>query len=63
MVNGKIIKVCGMREAENIQNLEAFGCIDMIGFIFYPQSPRFVYELPSYLPAHSQRVGVFVNED
>ncbi|GCB33827.1 phosphoribosylanthranilate isomerase [Bacteroides faecalis] len=63
MVNGKIIKVCGMREAENIQSLEALGCIDMIGFIFYPQSPRFVYELPSYLPAHSQRVGVFVNED
>ncbi|SHE29034.1 phosphoribosylanthranilate isomerase [Bacteroides faecichinchillae] len=52
-----------MREAENIQSLEEFGCIDMIGFIFYPQSPRFVYELPSYLPTHSQRVGVFVNED
>ncbi|MEY8707871.1 phosphoribosylanthranilate isomerase [Bacteroides faecichinchillae] len=63
MVNRKIIKVCGMREAENIQSLEEFGCIDMIGFIFYPQSPRFVYELPSYLPTHSQRVGVFVNED
>lgn len=52
-----------MREAENIQSLEELGCIDMIGFIFYPPSPRFVYELPSYLPTHSQRVGVFVNED
>lgn len=63
MINGKIIKVCGMREAENIQHLELLGDVDMIGFIFYPKSPRYVYELPSYLPVHAHRVGVFVNED
>jgi len=48
MVNGKIIKVCGMREAENIQEIESLQDIDMLGFIFYPKSPRYVYELPAY---------------
>ena len=52
MVNGKIIKVCGMREAENIQEIESLQDIDMLGFIFYPKSPRYVYELPAYLPIH-----------
>lgn len=63
MINGKIIKVCGMREAENIQDIESIEGIDMLGFIFYPKSPRCVYELPAYLPTHARRVGVFVNED
>ena len=61
MVNGKIIKVCGMREAENIQEIESLQDIDMLGFIFYPKSPRYVYELPAYLPIHTRseerRVG------
>ena len=35
----------------------------MMGFIFYPKSPRYLYELPAYLPTHARRVGVFVNED
>ena len=34
-----LIKVCGMTEAENIRNVELQG-VDMIGFIFYPKSPR-----------------------
>lgn len=63
MINGKIIKVCGMREAENIRDVEALQDVDMLGFIFYPKSPRYVYELPAYLPVHTHRVGVFVNED
>lgn len=36
-----IIKVCGMRDAENIREVAKLG-IDMIGFIFWPESPRFV---------------------
>lgn len=50
MINGKIIKVCGMREAENIQDVESIEGIDMLGFIFYPKSPRYVYELPASCP-------------
>ncbi len=61
MINGKLIKVCGMREAQNIKEVEQLGA-DMIGFIFYPKSPRYVYEIPEYLPTHANRIGIFVNE-
>ena len=57
-----IIKVCGMTEAENIRNVEQLD-VDMIGFIFYPKSPRCLCEMPAYLPVHAKRVGVFVNEN
>lgn len=56
-----IIKVCGMTEADNIRQVDALG-VDMIGFIFYPKSPRYIYEIPQYLPLHAKRIGVFVNE-
>lgn len=56
-----LIKVCGMTEAENIRDVEELG-VDMIGFIFYPKSPRCLCEMPAYLPAKARRVGVFVNE-
>ena len=46
MINGKIIKVCGMREAENIQDVEAIEGIDMLGI-----SPMCLRA--SGLPAHS----------
>ena len=55
-----IIKVCGMREPENIRAVEAIGT-DWMGFIFFPKSPRFVENVPDYLPQQSKRVGVFVN--
>ena len=58
----KIIKVCGMREAENIREVEALG-IDMMGFIFWPKSSRYVSQCPDYLPKRVKRVGVFVDED
>ena len=57
-----MIKVCGMREAENIREVEALG-IDLMGFIFWPKSSRYVSERPAYLPTQCKRVGVFVNED
>lgn len=56
-----IIKVCGMTNGENIRQTEELG-VDFIGFIFYPRSPRFLFEMPTYLPVRSQRIGVFVNE-
>ena len=46
MINGKYIKVCGMTEGENIRAVEALG-VDLIGFIFYPGSPRCVRQTPS----------------
>ncbi len=57
-----IIKVCGMREPDNIRAVEALG-IDMMGFIFWPKSSRYVSQRPDYLPKHVKRVGVFVDED
>ena len=54
-----IIKVCGMRDAENIREVERLG-IDMMGFICWERSPRYVREVPAYLP-NCPRVGVFVN--
>lgn len=57
-----IVKVCGMRDADNIRQIDELGTIDWMGFIFYPRSPRNVEYLPTYLPKHCQRVGVFVNE-
>ena len=56
------VKVCGMRDAENIREVEALG-IDMMGFIFWPKSKRYVSTKPIYLPHKAKRVGVFVDED
>lgn len=56
-----LIKVCGMTEAANIRAVEQLG-IDLMGFIFYPKSPRCLYEIPEYLPTRARRVGIFVNE-
>jgi phosphoribosylanthranilate isomerase len=58
------IKICGMRDAENIA---AIGSLrpQYMGFIFYPKSPRYVgdsFDIPANLPASIKRVGVFVNE-
>ena len=55
-----IIKVCGMREPENIRAVETLG-IDLMGFIFWPPSSRYVSEVPSYLPRNCRRAGVFVD--
>lgn len=55
-----IIKVCGMRDAENIREVEALG-IDLMGFIFWPKSSRYVSERPNYMPTKCKRVGVFVD--
>lgn len=40
------IKVCGMRDKDNIKAVSALD-IDMIGFIFYPKSPRYVSQISS----------------
>lgn len=55
-----IVKVCGMRDAQNIRDVERLG-VDWIGMIFWPKSKRFVAEVPSYLPKRMMKVGVFVD--
>lgn len=70
-----IVKVCGMREGENIRQVAELG-IDWLGFIFWPGSSRFVTMVPTnagIIPDRSaldfqtndttpKRVGVFVDE-
>ncbi len=60
------IKVCGMKYADNIAEVAGLEP-DLIGFIFYRQSKRFVGpeldgELLRSLPPTLRKVGVFVNE-
>lgn len=60
------IKVCGMKNPENIEQLGLLP-IDFMGLIFYPKSPRYATNLDlsnlSTLPDSVERVGVFVNEE
>lgn len=68
------IKVCGMRDPANIRAVTSLG-IDLMGFIFWPKSPRYVSQLstragiipdnPDSDIVDSKRckyVGVFVDE-
>ncbi len=56
------IKVCGMRDAENISELVKLKP-DYMGFIFYGKSKRFVTAFPkAKIPSEIKKVGVFVNE-
>jgi phosphoribosylanthranilate isomerase len=56
------VKVCGLRDPENIKEVASLGP-DMIGFIFFPGSPRFVGEelIMPPVPSSVKKVGVFVD--
>ena len=41
-----IIKICGMRDADNIREVAALG-VDWMGFDFRPDSPRYVQQISS----------------
>ncbi len=56
-----IVKVCGMRDLENISALQALD-VQYMGMIFYEKSSRFVSEEISP-NTNAQKVGVFVNTD
>ncbi|HNW51127.1 MAG TPA: phosphoribosylanthranilate isomerase [Prolixibacteraceae bacterium] len=59
------LKICGMGDTVRMHQLAQMP-VDMLGFIFYPRSPRYVVgkidpvEIAK-LPNHIARVGVFVN--
>jgi len=60
------IKVCGMRDPENISDVVA-ALPDYLGFILYPKSKRFVgfepsTEVMAVVPDSVKKVGVFVDE-
>ena len=60
------IKICGMKFPENINEIGAM-CPDFMGFIFYPESGRYVGKhftraFTSSLPKSIKKVGVFVND-
>lgn len=58
------IKVCGVKEGENVLEVAALSP-DYIGFIFYGNSPRFAiglsYTYTEKIPKGIKKVGVFVN--
>ena len=64
------IKVCGLREPENIKEVLATG-VDFVGFIFYDKSKRYVgkTKLAEWISANEEvfratkKVGVFVNAE
>jgi len=58
------IKVCGMKFTQNREQVEALG-VDMLGYIFYSPSQRFVGETPDtgLFNSEKSKVGVFVNEN
>ena len=45
-MNYQLIKVCGMRDAQNIREMAALG-VNLIGLIFYPKSPRYIESISS----------------
>jgi phosphoribosylanthranilate isomerase len=59
------IKVCGLRDAENIEAIAALKP-DYMGFICYENSPRFIADMDAEvlkeLPEHISKTAVFVNE-
>lgn len=54
------IKVCGLKDAKNLLDITALN-IDMIGYNFYPHSPRYVDHLLPDITENIKKVGVFVN--
>jgi len=60
-----LVKICGITNLADAQMAIAAGA-DMLGFVFYDQSPRHLTvsqaaEITRHLPPHVLRVGLFVN--
>lgn len=60
------IKICGITQLEDAMNAVNEG-VNALGFIFYPQSPRYISpdnarKIIRQLPSFVSTIGVFVNE-
>lgn len=67
MMNRTRIKICGLTRKEDVRTAVAAGA-DALGFVFYPDSPRYVSahkaaELMTEIPPFVTSVGLFVNAD
>lgn len=61
------VKVCGITRNEDAQSAIKAG-VDAIGFVFWPQSPRYIdpesaYHIASRIPSFITVVGVYVDPD
>ncbi len=61
------VKICGITNLADAQMAVAAGA-DLLGFVFYDQSPRFITlsaaaEITRHLPPYVLRVGLFVNAE
>ncbi|MCB0704618.1 MAG: phosphoribosylanthranilate isomerase [Saprospiraceae bacterium] len=59
-----LVKVCGMRDPGNIQELDALK-VDFMGLIFHRKSPRYVdlQDRIGILASRTKRIGVYVDAD
>ncbi len=60
------VKICGITNFEDAQTAILAGC-DMLGFVFYEKSPRYIRpdragDIISSLPGEVEKVALFVNE-
>lgn len=66
--NGAVkVKICGIRTPDALSAAVRYGA-DMVGFVFFPKSPRNVSVeeaamLAARVPPHVVKVGLFVNPD
>lgn len=56
-----IIKICGLKNSEELKRIDQACSPDFLGLIFYPNSPRNFEASDGFTPTTGDKVGVFVN--
>lgn len=55
------IKICGLKNSDELKRIDEACSPDFLGLIFYPDSPRNFDSSDDYTPTNAEKVGVFVN--